>query len=189
VHLLALEQLLHRSGEIHLPGGIVARSEQGRLTLVHGVANPPASWDESTIALVGEVLVPGTDRMLISRVVPRDALGATPPSDARTVWLDADAVRPPLRIRRRRPGDRFAPWGAPGRRKVADVLVDRRVPRSERDHVPLLVDEAGILWLVGIRRGSRAAVGPETKRVLVIEVEQNAACEVNEGGQDVESSE
>lgn len=51
-----------------------------------------------------------------------------------------DAVSPgELRVRSRRPGDRVRTAG--GTRKVQDVLVDAKVPRFARDHVPVL--EAG----------------------------------------------
>jgi tRNA(Ile)-lysidine synthase len=64
--------------------------------------------------------------------------------------LQASAVAQPLRVRSRRPGDRLRPLGAPGRRKLQDVLVDRKVPRAERDRVPVVVDARGdIIWVAG----------------------------------------
>ena len=49
------------------------------------------------------------------------------------VGVAAGALELPLAVRNRRPGDRFRPLGAPGGRKLQDFLVDRKVPRDERD--------------------------------------------------------
>ncbi len=57
----------------------------------------------------------------------------------------------PLVVRSRRPGDRFMPPGLDGRsKKLQDYLVDRKVPRAERDLLPLVVDDDNrIVWVVG----------------------------------------
>lgn len=67
----------------------------------------------------------------------------------------------PLTVRSRCPGDRFQPPGLGGRtRKLQDYLVDRKVPRSARDLLPLVVDrDDRIVWIVGhaVAEGFRAA--------------------------------
>ena len=67
----------------------------------------------------------------------------------------------PLAVRSRQPGDRFQPPGLGGRtRKLQDYLVDRKVPRSARDLLPLVVDrDDRIVWIVGhaVAEGFRAA--------------------------------
>jgi tRNA(Ile)-lysidine synthase len=66
------------------------------------------------------------------------------------VAVDADAVADGLAVRGRRPGDRFRPPGLGGTRKLQDYFVDRKVPRSQRDRVPLVVDARDrIVWVVG----------------------------------------
>ena len=59
----------------------------------------------------------------------------------------------PLAVRFRRPGDRFRPPGLGGRsKKLQDYFVDRKVPRADRDRVPLVVDgDDRIVWVVGQR--------------------------------------
>jgi tRNA(Ile)-lysidine synthase len=57
---------------------------------------------------------------------------------------------PELTVRSRRPGDALRPLGLGGRKKVQDLLVDRKVAREERDRVPLVVDRQNrIVWVVG----------------------------------------
>jgi tRNA(Ile)-lysidine synthase len=75
----------------------------------------------------------------------------TPPARGGLAMIAADPVRYPLAVRTRRQGDRFRPLGMGGRgRKLQDFLVDRRIARSERDMLPLVVDrDDRIVWVVG----------------------------------------
>ena len=52
----------------------------------------------------------------------------------------------PLTVRNRRQGDRFQPYGMQGRKKIKDFFIDTKVPRHERDNIPLLVCSDMILW-------------------------------------------
>ena len=53
-------------------------------------------------------------------------------------------------IRNRRPGDRFQPLGCAYTRRLKDVLMDRRVPRRERDRLHLLFVGARLAWVPGV---------------------------------------
>ena len=55
----------------------------------------------------------------------------------------------PVIVRNRQQGDRFQPYGMQGRKKIKDFLIDAKVPRSERDSIPLLVCEDQVLWIIG----------------------------------------
>jgi tRNA(Ile)-lysidine synthase len=55
-----------------------------------------------------------------------------------------------LTIGYRRPGLRMRPVGAPGTRKLQDILTDARVPRHERDRLPLVFAGDRLAWVPGI---------------------------------------
>jgi len=96
---------------------------------------------------------------------PREAA-----ADASIAWLDADLLAYPLLARGIRPGDRFYPLGAPGRRKMQDFLVDAKVPREERARV-MVVESAGeIAWVIGMRIDGRFKVSEGTRQVAVLNV-------------------
>ena len=89
--------------------------------------------------------------------------------------LDAVAVQgvdaPRLTVRSRRPGDALRPLGGPGRRKLQDVFVDRKIAREERDRVPLVVDDRGrIIWVVGHTIADEFRVTAPAPRVLLLKV-------------------
>jgi tRNA(Ile)-lysidine synthase len=75
----------------------------------------------------------------------------------------------PLAVRTRQPGDRFRPLGAPGRRKLQAVLEDRKVPREERDRVPVIVDARGrVVWVAGVALAEECRVtAPEAGEVIL----------------------
>lgn len=87
--------------------------------------------------------------------------------------LQAASVAAPLVVRSRRPGDWFRPLGAPGRRKLQDVLVDRKIPRHRRDAVPVVVDAAGrILWVAGVTMADECRVTAPESGVVILELKK-----------------
>lgn len=86
-------------------------------------------------------------------------------------WVDADRVVPPLVVRRRRKGDRFHPLGAQGEQRLKKFFIDHKVPREDRDLVPLLCDQEGILWVAGQRIRHSARVTEGTARLLHLRVD------------------
>ena len=107
---------------------------------------------------------------------PADPIGTgtvrrEPPTWPAVLGLSAAAVQPPLTVRTRRPGDRFRPLGAPGSRKLQDVFVDRRVPRSERDRVPVVSDATGrIVWVAGVAVAEECRVTRPEAGMVILEL-------------------
>lgn len=73
-------------------------------------------------------------------------------------------------VRNRRPGDRVVPLGAPGSRRLKDLLIDRRVPREERDRLPLLCVDGRIAWVPGVTIDQRFRLTEESAAAWVAEV-------------------
>jgi tRNA(Ile)-lysidine synthase len=67
-----------------------------------------------------------------------------------------------ITVRNRRPGDRLHPLGAGGSRRLKEVLIDRRVPRGERDRLPLLCVDGRIAWVPGVTIDYRFRLAGET---------------------------
>ncbi|MEN6593864.1 MAG: tRNA lysidine(34) synthetase TilS [Clostridiaceae bacterium] len=89
------------------------------------------------------------------------------PADANEAYLDADALPEELVVRTRRTGDRFWPLGAPGAKKLNDVLIDKKIPREQRD-IPLVCAGNEVLFAAGLAVSERAKILPETKTILHI---------------------
>jgi tRNA(Ile)-lysidine synthase len=94
--------------------------------------------------------------------------------DRSVAVIDAAAARRGLATRSRLPGDWIRPLGLRGRKKLQDVFVDRKVPRAERDRVPLVVDaDDRILWVPGHIVSHEARVTDSTRSVVVLKLIRN----------------
>jgi tRNA(Ile)-lysidine synthase len=89
-----------------------------------------------------------------------------------SVVLDADTVHFPLRVRSRRNGDFFFPLGFGKRKKLQDFFVDLKVPRDERDSVPVVLSGEDIVWIAGYRADERFRTTDRTKRFLKLSLLQ-----------------
>lgn len=164
--VLALAAGTRPQGAVHLPGGVWALREYDALCLTTRV--PGAAAYEFAVAVPGRVEIPGAGCRLRFSLEPP----ASGRLSVRAVLFDADRVAWPLSVRSPRPGDRIRPRGLGGTKKLQDLFTDRKVPRSRRDRIPVLLDQNGILWVAGVCRGDGAPVGSETVRVLRVEMEE-----------------
>ncbi len=80
----------------------------------------------------------------------------------RTGLADVDLETGRVLVRNRRPGDRIRPLGSSRRRRLKDLLIDRRVPRRQRDRLPLLVIKGEIAWVPGVTIAERFRLGNES---------------------------
>ena len=93
----------------------------------------------------GEVAILGRWRFLILQSERRPDL----PGECLPV---TEKMLTGLKLRTRRPGDRFYPQGGSGGKKLARWLIDKKVPVESRNLIPLLVAEDKILLVTGLAR-------------------------------------
>jgi tRNA(Ile)-lysidine synthase len=74
-----------------------------------------------------------------------------------------------LFVRQRRPGDRFQPLGMSMSKKLYEFMVDAKIPRSWRDHIPLVCSSQQIIWIAGWRIDDRVKVTEASKEILRLE--------------------
>jgi tRNA(Ile)-lysidine synthase len=158
-------------GRLSLPGvaAEIRADAPGQLVLLPGSMPAPAVAFDWRLPVPGSVAVPEAGVRVVAERVDLAGRGPWPNGRGTVAAVQASAIRSGLRVRGRRPGDRLRPLGAPGRRKVQDLLVDRKVPRHDRDRVPIVVDEDGqIVWVAGhaLADGCRVTA-PESGVVLL----------------------
>jgi tRNA(Ile)-lysidine synthase len=88
-------------------------------------------------------------------------------------FFDMDKLKGELRVRNRVNGDIFHPSGMKGSKKLKEFFIDEKIPRTERDNIPLIVSDNTILWVVGKRVGDYWNVNKNTKRILKISAMTN----------------
>jgi tRNA(Ile)-lysidine synthase len=123
------------------------------------------------LPLPGLAHLPETDATVVASFLR----GEPPPSvaDPNRALLQAGSLAGPLVVRSRRPGDRFRPLGSPGSRKLQDVFVDRKIPRVDRDRVPVVVDASGrIVWVAGVTIAHDCRVTMPEAGMVILEMKK-----------------
>lgn len=167
-HVEAMDRLALEDGEerwLHLPGGVRLVVGGGRIVLGPSDAMRPRTLYHRVV-FPGETRVPEAGLRIRWDVV-NGATGWAGPVRGVSVHMDLEALRGGLVLRGPRPGDRLRPLGLCGTKKVQDILVDRKVPRRLRWRVPLLVDDVGVVWVVGYGIDQRVRPHRDTRRILV----------------------
>jgi tRNA(Ile)-lysidine synthase len=167
-HLQAMQAVLagRSNRRLSLPGGLVFAAQAESVRLMVGEEERAQPIPETTLAVPGRTDVVGW--RVEAELLPAGAAPAT--DDRYEALLDPDAVGPALTVRSRRPGDRLRPLGLRGEKKLQDLLVDAKVPRDQRDGVPLVCAAWGIAWVVGHRLDERAKVRESSREVLRLRV-------------------
>ena len=73
-----------------------------------------------------------------------------------------------LTLRNRRQGDRFRPHGMQGTKKIKDFFIDAKVPRLQRDRIPMVVSGDVILWIIGYTTNEAYKVHRSTQQYLYL---------------------
>jgi len=135
-------------GRLELPGGgraLVARG--GRVALAG--PKPRLAPFSYTFELPGEVELKELGlRLRVRRAAVQPWMFRGEPD--RAALAGQAAGRCFATVRGRRPGDRLRPLGAPGSRKLKELLVDRGVPADRRDRLPLLEIGGRLAWVPGV---------------------------------------
>ena len=126
------------------------------------VSSPPP-LTERIIVVPGRTELTEIGQALITRLIGPDAYEI--PREPSRVAFDADELGAPLIVRARRRGERFIAFGA-SERRLKTLLIEAKVPRWDRDRVPLIEAAGRIIWVGHLRRGAAARVTARTRRVL-----------------------
>jgi tRNA(Ile)-lysidine synthase len=162
--ILALLRTTDGTKWLALPGGAVVERRYNVLLIYHE-APPAALYAAQAIVVPGVCKVDALGVTITSDLIPSVKAPASYPTGD-MAWLDAEKVGHNLYLRTRHRGDRFQPLGSPYIRKLKAFLIDAKIPRAERDRLPLLVTSAGIAWVAGVRPAEWAKVTPTTQRIL-----------------------
>lgn len=85
-------------------------------------------------------------------------------------YLDFDALPKDLVLRHRQEGDIINPLGMTGFKKLKEYFIDKKVPRQDRERAVLLAQGSEVYAIIGYTVSNKAAVTPNTKRVLHIKI-------------------
>lgn len=185
--LLALAETGAKGAGLHLAQGLRVVKAEGRLVFCYPQGRQAVRGnlsDTGTEEVFSARELPGPGeywlepagvmiRLRLLEVLPEGWQEQAP----EILYCDAGKISFPLMVRSFRAGDRFHPLGAPGRKKVGDFFTDQKIPLAKRRRIPLLLDQEGIIAILGLRPDQRAAIGPLTRMILAVSLHPLASGE------------
>ncbi len=90
------------------------------------------------------------------------------PKNRCTKWFDYDKIKNTIFLRFRKQGD-FLAINAQGNVKtIKSLFIDEKVPREQRDKIPLLCDGNHVMWVLGGRISEEYKITEQSKKILVV---------------------
>ena len=117
-----------------------------------------------------EIPIPGILNYQGGRIITRLRKNIPKKRNKNSIYVAAQNSQIQFFIRKFQPGDRFRPAGMQGTKKVQDFFVDLKIPRANRNRIPILTDQNGNIISIGKLRIDDA-YKPKTENEPVLEIE------------------
>jgi len=168
-HIRLIEKILRGRKpnlSITLPHGIRVKKSYNRVRFTHRLEEPVIE----DIVPIREGINTITPFNLTLHVMEEVTRPTEFLPDHYCAYFDKDKIGN-LYMRTFRYGDRFVPLGMPGAVKVKDFFISRKIPQEKRRHIPLLLSENDIIWVVGFRIDDRYKITEKTQHILKVVAE------------------
>jgi tRNA(Ile)-lysidine synthase len=152
---------------LDLGDGLRAVAEYGTLRFALGDAEPEPRPDAVFLELPGIAHFGAWEVEARVVSVARAAGGGYLPSRGDAL-LDPGALGERLTVRAWRHGDRMQPAGLDGTKSLQDLFTDNKIPREEREQLPVVESDGEIAWVAGLAIGERFRAAPEEEQVVVL---------------------
>lgn len=153
---------------LHLQRGVKVNRVYRELLFSYGLPDyPPFCY---ALKVPGEVYIKEIgQRITISM---RERYQERPGRDI--ICLDANKITKPLFIRSRQEGDYIHLPSGKGRKKIKKLFIDLKIPRWERNQIPLVAAGSEVYAILGYQVSPQAKVTRNTSNILVIKREFDA---------------
>lgn len=127
------------------------------------------------LSFIFENIVPGQSQVVDNgpiklEVKVVDVEEFSPTIDSSEILFDLDLIKtnPQLLLRHWKTGDRIAPFGMNGSKKVSDIFSDAKLSLAQKNRTWIMELDGIILWILGLRASKHFAVNKNTTQVLCI---------------------
>jgi tRNA(Ile)-lysidine synthase len=152
---------------LDLGAGLRAIAEYGALRFESGEPQPAAAPAPVTLEVPGEAEFGAWNVHARMERVAQAAGGGFLPARGDAL-LSPGTIEQPLTIRAWRHGDRMRPAGLDGTKTLQDVFTDNKVPRDERDQIPVVECGGEIVWVAGLAIAEQFRAAAYESEVLVL---------------------
>ncbi|MEG0687266.1 MAG: tRNA lysidine(34) synthetase TilS [Hungatella sp.] len=92
------------------------------------------------------------------------------PQNQYTKWFDYDRIMNALSLRTRRMGD-YMTLKDGKHKTIKSYMIDEKIPKEQRDRIPVLADGNHVLWIIGYRMSEYYKITDATKQVLQVQTD------------------
>lgn len=157
-----------KNRKLDIPRGIKAFRTSNYIMLTTGEIKDSDIEYEMGVRPESRQYIAEIDKCLITSIKDIDEYDKNS-IDEGIQYIDIGKIKGKLVIRNRRPGDKIKLSG--GTKKVKQLFMDLKIPKEDRNKIPLLVDSEEVVAVVGLRINEKYRVDAFTKKVLSIEIE------------------
>jgi len=158
--------------EIHLPYGMIAVKKYDIISIGRSADRDKSKQDNTAIE-ERDIRIPGrtyleSHGIYIEAEIIENKNYKSYPKNSCMKWFDYDKIENTLKLRARKTGDFLQINSLGQRKKLKDYFIDLKVPKEERDRVPLVADGSHILWILGYggRISEKYKITDQTKKIL-----------------------
>ncbi len=154
VHIRLIMQICEDGGAVSLPNGFTASAANGILKIKKA--------EEAPIKTKFSVKLTEQDSEFTENVnkIHKLFLNNT---------LDCDKIVGKSVVRTRQEGDSIRLYGRGCTKTLKKLFIEYKIPTCDRDTIPIVADDLGVVWVYGIGVSERCAVDSATKRIIKIE--------------------
>lgn len=177
---------------VELPGGITARCSFGKIEILKQ-GESSGGISRRILVIPGSTDIPEIEAEIETSIIDAfhspehgsahwgslmDASGFQSgrafKSDSQYIkYLDYDKIKDQLCVRSRQEGDYIVPLGMEGKKKLKELFIDCKVPKDERDMIPVVAAGSEILWVAGYKISNNYKIDKNTKKLLKLELKQS----------------
>ncbi|MEG2349844.1 MAG: tRNA lysidine(34) synthetase TilS, partial [Hungatella sp.] len=92
------------------------------------------------------------------------------PQNQYTKWFDYDRIMNALSLRTRRMGD-YMTLKDGKHKTIKSYMIDEKIPKEQRDRIPVLADGNHVLWIIGYRMSEYYKITDATTQVLQVQTD------------------
>lgn len=161
-----LEEAQKKNGKIQLPNGVILVIRYGLLEMTKGIIMSQVPFYRYNLNVPGITLIPEVNKSIVAEVLENGQNVEPRKYSANEAVVDFDKVQEQLIVRKRLDGDVFFPLGKGGKMKLKKFFINLKMPREQRDYVPVVLSGKDIVWVAGCRPAESFKVSQTTKRCL-----------------------
>ena len=157
VHIEAILSLLEKSGKINLPDNWVALIKGGKLKIQKGNTAQILTHYTVNITETEENILKTNQN--VNNLFLKNS-------------IDCDKIVGEYSLRTRISGDKVRLKNRGCTKTLTKLYNEYNIPIEEREILPVIADESGVIWIHGIGVAHRCAISEKSKRILLISSEK-----------------